>query len=122
MANPFTHVELHTADQAAAKKFYGELLDWKLQDMPIPGFGNYTMIEAKDGAPTAGIMQRMSPQVPSHWLTYIKVAKLEAAAKKAQQLGAKVLQPRTEVPGFGWFVVIQDPTGAAVGLYENANG
>ena len=42
MANPFVHVELHTQDPQAAKKFYGELFDWKLEDVPEM---NYTLID-----------------------------------------------------------------------------
>ena len=42
MANPFVHVELHTQDPQAAKKFYEELFDWKLEDVPEM---NYTVID-----------------------------------------------------------------------------
>ena len=35
MANPFVHVELHTRDLAAAKRFYSALFGWQLQDMPM---------------------------------------------------------------------------------------
>ena len=39
MANPFVHVELTTSDTGKAKSFYGELFDWKLEDMEMgPGF------------------------------------------------------------------------------------
>ena len=41
MGNPFVHVELVTQDANKAKKFYKELFDWKLQDMPEM---NYTII------------------------------------------------------------------------------
>ena len=35
MANPFVHVELATTDYDKAKSFYGQLFNWKLQDMPM---------------------------------------------------------------------------------------
>ena len=34
MGNPFCHIELQTGDAGKAKSFYGELFDWKLEDMP----------------------------------------------------------------------------------------
>jgi catechol 2,3-dioxygenase-like lactoylglutathione lyase family enzyme len=49
MANPFVHVELHTNDLARAKEFYSKLFTWKLQDMPMPGGGSYTMIDVGEG-------------------------------------------------------------------------
>ena len=36
MPNPFVHVELHTNDVPAARKFYSSLFGWQLQDMPMP--------------------------------------------------------------------------------------
>src|ERR1700752_5179298 len=54
MANPFVHVELHTRDLAKAKAFYSKLFGWKLEDMPMPGGGSYTMISVGEG--TAGGM------------------------------------------------------------------
>jgi uncharacterized protein len=117
MSNPFCHIELHTPNPDVAKKFYSQLLEWKLQDMPIPGYGNYTLVEAA-GRSAGGIMKSQSPDAPPHWLAYIDVKDVQASATKAEKLGAKVLVPKTEIPGFGFFAVIQDPTGASVGLYE----
>ena len=48
MANPFVHVGLNTVDVTKAKLFYGQLFDWKLEDMPLPG-GTYTMISVGEG-------------------------------------------------------------------------
>jgi predicted enzyme related to lactoylglutathione lyase len=50
MANPFVHVELHTKDLPRAREFYSRLFGWKLQDMPMPGGGSYTMIDVGGGA------------------------------------------------------------------------
>ena len=46
MANPFVWVELHTADAEKAKKFYTDLLGWKLQPM---GDMPYTLILGDQG-------------------------------------------------------------------------
>ena len=37
---------------------------------------------------------------------------------KAKKLGARVMKEVTEVMGMGWLSIIEDPTGAAVGLWE----
>ena len=59
MANPFVHVELHTQDPEKAKKFYKELFDWKLEDVPEM---NYTIIQVGEG--TGGGM--MKSPMPMH--------------------------------------------------------
>ena len=49
MGNPFVHVELHTDDLKAAKKFYRGLFDWKLEDMKMDGGMVYTMVGVGKG-------------------------------------------------------------------------
>jgi predicted enzyme related to lactoylglutathione lyase len=114
MANPFVHVELQTQDPAKARGFYKGLFDWELQD--VPGM-DYTMINVGQGT-GGGIMKNPMPGAPSHWLAYVQVDDLTTSTAKAKSLGATVLMDQTEVPGFGWFSMIQDPTGAVLGLWQ----
>ena len=116
MANPFVHVELHTNDTSKAKEFYGSLLDWKLEDMDMGG-PTYTMINVGEGT-GGGLMQNPVPGAPSHWLSYIEVADVDASTAKAKSLGGTVVQEKMEVPKMGWFTVISDPTGAVFGLWQ----
>ncbi len=116
MAIPFIHIELHTDGLDKAKAFYGELLNWQLEDVPM-GEGTYTMIGVGEGT-GGGMMTNPAPNVPSHWLACISVEDVAATTQKAEKLGATVIQPKTEVPQAGWFSVITDPAGAAVRLWE----
>ena len=118
MANPFVHVELLTDDLAQSKKFYNSLFDWKLED--IPGM-DYTMIGVGEGT-GGGMMKNPVPGLPSHWMAYVLVEDVTVSTKKAVSLGAKVVKEVTEVPGMGWFSVITDPTGAALGLWQTKEG
>jgi predicted enzyme related to lactoylglutathione lyase len=117
MANPFTYLELHTTDAARAKSFYTELFGWKTKDTPVPGMGPYTEIETQEG-PGAGLMGQQQPGAGSAWLAYIKVPKLDETVVRAQKLGASVVAPRTEIKDVGWFAVLQDPSGARIGVFE----
>lgn len=119
MANPFVHVELSTTDPAKAKAFYTQLFDWKLEDMPMGPGMTYTMVNPGAGT-GGGLMQQMAPGAPSAWLAYVEVSDVKAATAKAASLGAAVVKDITEVPGMGWFSVIVDPTGAALGLWQSA--
>ena len=118
MANPFVHIELHASDTAAAKKFYGELLDWGMKDEDMGGM-TYTMISPGEGT-GGGMMKNQAPNTPSHWLAYVQVDDAAAAASKAEKLGGTIVQPKTDLPSGASFAVITDPTGAAVGLFQPA--
>jgi predicted enzyme related to lactoylglutathione lyase len=116
MANPFVHVELSSTDVDQAKSFYGKLFDWKLEDAPM-GDLTYTLIKPGEGT-GGGMVKQLIPNAPSAWLAYVLVDDVKAATEKARSLGASVMQDVQEVPGAGWFSIIVDPTGAALGLWQ----
>lgn len=116
MANPFVHVELNTTDTRKAKAFYGKLFDWKMSDIPMKK-GKYTMIDAGKGT-GGGMMKQQMPEAPSSWLAYVHVKDIDASTQKAKKLGATVMVDVEEVKGMGWLSIIQDPTGAMLGLWE----
>jgi predicted enzyme related to lactoylglutathione lyase len=127
MANPFVHVELNTTDVDKAKKFYGQLFDWKLEDVAMgpggpPGLlaseGRYTMIKPGTGT-GGGMLKQPVPGAPSFLLAYVAVEDVAASTQKAKSLGAKIMLDVTEVPGAGWMSVIIDPVGAALGLWKS---
>jgi predicted enzyme related to lactoylglutathione lyase len=116
MPNPFVHVELNTTDVAKAKTFYGELFSWELQDMPMPG-GDYTFIKVGQGT-GGGMMKHPIAGMPSAWLPYVEVDDIDGSTGKVKSLGGTVMKDVTEVDGMGWFSIILDPTGAALGLWK----
>jgi hypothetical protein len=118
MANPFVHIELQTKDVEKSKKFYTNMFDWKLED--IPGM-EYTIVNVGEGT-GGGMMKKPAPGIPDNWLPYILVNDVTASTKKAQSLGATIARDVTEVPDMGWFSVILDPTGAAFGLWQPKAG
>ncbi len=120
MANPFVHVELTSTDVNRSKEFYGKLFDWKMQDMPNPATGTYTLINVGEGT-GGGMMKNPMSGAPSSWMAYVLVDDVKAATSKAKSLGANVMKDVTEVPDMGWFSIITDPTGAILGLWQTKN-
>jgi predicted enzyme related to lactoylglutathione lyase len=119
MANPFVHVELNSPDPEKAKKIYVKLLQWQLEDMPnsaLPGH-SYTVIRVGEG--TGGGIMKQVPHGPAGWIPYVQVDDLRVATDKAKSLGGKVMKDVTEVPDMGWFSIIEDPTGAILGLWKS---
>lgn len=119
MPNPFVHIELNSTDLEKSKAFYGQLFNWKLQDMPMADGTTYTTIGVGEGT-GGGMMKNPMPGAPSTWLAYVQVDDVGASTAKAKSLGAKVVRDVTEIPGVGWFSIIADPTGAGLAMFKPA--
>jgi predicted enzyme related to lactoylglutathione lyase len=117
MSNAFVHVELHTNDLQRAREFYSKLFDWKLDDVPMPGGGTYTMINVGSGT-GGGMTVNQAPGTPPHWLAYVGVDDIRASTRKARELGAKVAVDVMDVADYGTMSVIVDPTGAMLAMWQ----
>jgi predicted enzyme related to lactoylglutathione lyase len=119
------HFEIPADDVARAKKFYGSIFGWELEDMQ--GM-NYTSIRTvavdeqqmptEPGAINGGMMKRTS-DTPSPVIT-INVDSIDRALGEVQAGGGRVVQPRQEIPGMGAFAYFKDTDGNTMGLWENA--
>lgn len=118
MGNSFCHIELSTSDLGKAKRFYGDLFDWKLSAAPIPGM-DYTMLDAGKGKVGGGMQGLQMPGQPTSWLAYVEVADVEKTLAKVAKGGGKVVLPRMEIgAGMGAIGVFSDPQGAYLGVWE----
>jgi hypothetical protein len=108
----FSWAELVTTDVEGAKRFYTGLLGWTTELAPVEGM-SYTLAKVGEER-VAGIMstqQCEGGEVPPHWGVYISVDDVDASARKAGELGGKVLMPPTDIPNVGRFSVLMDPQG-----------
>lgn len=113
--------ELATRDAEAAKKFYSELLGWKLETSQAAGM-NYTEIVVGDKH-VGGIYQldeacEEQANAPSRWMSYVAVDDVDAAARRTEELGGKVVMQPMDIPNVGRFCIINDPTGATISLIK----
>ncbi|HEX2294120.1 MAG TPA: VOC family protein [Actinomycetota bacterium] len=116
----FNWIELSTTDTDAAKTFYSELFGWETEDSPVPG-GVYTMCK-KDGA-YVGAIQSLQEEMrsqghPPFWMSYVSVDDVDSAAARAEELGGKVVAPPFDVMDAGRMAIVQDPTNAALALWQ----
>ncbi len=117
----FSWIELTTSDQDAAKTFYTTLFDWTFQDSPMGPGDFYTMFSLDDHVVAAGYTIREDETamgVPPHWNLYIGVESADDTAKRASELGGKILAPPFDVATHGRMAVIQDPTGAVFSIWQ----
>src|SRR5437899_5152175 len=117
----FCWIELGTANQNAAKKFYGSLLGWTANDSPMGPGEVYTMF-ALDGR-TVGACYTLRPDmraegVPPHWMLYVSVANADETAAKIRSAGGTLMCQPFDVMEFGRMAVFQDPTGAHLAIWQ----
>lgn len=110
--------ELMTRDVAGAKAYYKQMCGWEYETMPMPE-GDYHL-GMVGGAPTVGIMDMSDlpnlEGVPPHWMSYFAVDDIDAVCAATKTAGGKVLREPFDVPGTGRIAILEDPTGAAMGM------
>ena len=116
----FVWFELVSRDAKKAQAFYGEVLGWKVRPFPM-GEAAYEMIYAGDRM-IGGYAAPKSDRQPSHWISYVSVADVDAAAKAATANGGKVVEAPFEIPEVGRTARIADPQGAELYVFKNVTG
>jgi predicted enzyme related to lactoylglutathione lyase len=121
MPVPFVFADLRTRDVDATRRFYGDLLGWTVVEQqagptsvllfqdggePEPPWGGVTPLDADD---------ERNPM----WIPYADVPDVDAAADQAEALGGRIVRPRVDLP-VGSVVVVEDPSGATLALWESA--
>jgi uncharacterized protein len=114
----FVWYELMTTDMETAKTFYANVLDWGTRDASMAGL-TYGLFTVQD-APIAGLMNLPEDArrigVTPHWIGYVGVNDVDAAADRIKQLGGAVHVPPTDVPNIRRFSVVSDPQTATLAL------
>ncbi len=118
------HFEIPANNVEKLRKFYTKLFGWKIEKMPGPM--EYWNIETvpvdEQGMPVrpgvnGGMMKRENPEQKQ--ITYIAVESVDEYSKKVKALGGKIIIPKQEVPGVGWWALALDPEGNHFGIFEN---
>jgi predicted enzyme related to lactoylglutathione lyase len=115
------HFEIPADDIDRARKFYSELFGWKIEKWDDPKANiDYWLINTTDSKGEKGVggglIKRMHPQ---HRITdYIGVKSVDEHSAKVQELGGKIVVPKTPVPGIGYFAVCADTENNDFAIFE----
>ena len=114
--------ELVSADVEASKKFFSEVVGWKINGMPMPN-GTYNVCTVDD-VPVAGIMGieqiEADHEIQPHWMTYIAVDDVDAAAAKVAGSGGTLVREPFDIPGVGRIAIVMDPGQGVCGIMTPA--
>jgi predicted enzyme related to lactoylglutathione lyase len=118
-SNAVTWFELPVADMRRARSFYETLLNAQMQE--FPGEEPCFIFPAEPQGVGGSLIERkgMKPAAEGT-MVYLNVdGKLDATLERAKNLGAKLLVPRTAIPGgFGYFACLLDSEGNHFGLHS----
>ena len=124
MATPsgqFIWHECMTSDVKAALAFYGHVVGWTSSAMPMPGGGQYYVLEA-GGRGMGGMFEiskgQQSSAMPPGWIGYISSADVDADASRLKKLGGQLHRPPEDIPDVGRFAPVSDPQGAGFILFK----
>ncbi len=117
----FCWPELATTDSAAAKALYAELFGWTTLDFDMGPNGFYHIFQL--GGRHAGAMYVLSADmkaagVPPHWGAFIAVESADDAAKKAVELGGRLVMGPFDVGEDGRLAIVTDTVGATINLWQ----
>jgi uncharacterized protein len=114
------HFEIPANDPAKLSSFYEQLFNWKLDRMPNPmGPMDYFMISHKDagaGETMGGIYKRTMGEIGL--VNYFSVVNIDQSLKKAASLGGNIVKAKQEIPGMGFFAILQDPDSNLFALFQ----
>lgn len=117
----FCWPELATTDTVSAKTLYGSLFGWAFDDQPGESGAIYSIarLAGRDVAAlyTLERAERVSG-VPAHWNSYAAVASANESATRVKALGGTIFGAPFDVGKNGRMVIVKDPQGAALCLWE----
>lgn len=105
---------LSTNDIPKARDWYAKLTGWT-STKPV---ATLEMEIVSAGETMLADIEPCAPGVPPHWLSHVAVENLAVSVAKATKMGAKVLVASAPAGEWGTMGIIQDPTGAAISMFE----
>jgi predicted enzyme related to lactoylglutathione lyase len=107
----FCWPELSTSDAAAAARFYGAVFDWKARTVEFRN-QRYVVFQAGEhDVSGSATTSRASAEGP-RWNSSISVENADEVAKRAEELGGKILRSPFDLLQLSRVAVLQDPQGA----------
>lgn len=126
--NGIVHFEIPADDMERARKFYGGIFGWDLKDWPMPDGSVYigarttpineeTHLPIEPGAINGGIMKRTA-DVKAPVLA-INVASIDETIAKIEAAGGKIVMPKVDMSGMGYYAYVTDLENNVIGLWED---
>jgi uncharacterized protein len=120
--------EIAAQDMGRSKKFYEEIFGWKIAKTDEPdsqGDDYYDIDSGKELPGIEGGLMKATAQLKegkSGFICSIDVPDLDGSLKKIEELGGKILRPKTAADEMGWFAYAEDPDGNVFAVMQFKEG
>ena len=108
------HIEFPADDPQRAMRFYEAVAGWKFGAMD--GLPDYWMFRTSEGY--GGAVGRRGVTTGGQLRNYIEVSSIDDAVAASDQNGGTTVEPKSPIPGMGWYAVLRDPEGTEIGLFQ----
>ncbi len=117
--------ELMSKDPLAARRFYGTVVGWQIDESPPAEFSmDYRMINAADG-PVGGVFKLTDEMCQQGagpcWMMYIGVDDVDACVSAIAAAGGRIDMAAFDIPNVGRIAMVADPQGAPFYVMRGAS-
>ena len=110
------HIEFPADDPQRAMRFYEAVAGWEFST--VEGMPDYWVFRFAEGF--GGAVGKRGVSTGQVVRDYIEIDSIEDALAAAERTGGSVKEPKQDIPGMGWFAVVNDPEGNEVGLFQSS--
>ncbi len=122
------HFEIPVDDMDRAKAFYGPIFGWEIADYPMANGMKYAGLvtvptdkekhmPTEAGAINGGMMLRCKDVTAP--VIAMNVSSVDEYIKKIEAAGGKLVMPKMEIGGMGYYAYVSDTEGNVIGLWED---
>lgn len=113
--------DLTVADAPGLRDFYRAVVGWTVEPLSMGDYDDYVMNDARETG-VAGVCHArgVNADIPPVWINYVIVADLDASLERVQALTGRVVAGPKDMGGQGRYAIVEDPAGAAIGLFQPA--
>ena len=117
-----TYFDLTVSNLEEARKFFEQVLGWRFEKFPMP-YEYYRILAGDSNEPgiDGGIGEIKDAPIaggkPMTLIT-IPVLSLDETIKLVERNGGSIIEPKTAIPGIGWFATCAEPGGLKFGLIQ----
>jgi predicted enzyme related to lactoylglutathione lyase len=115
MPHPVLQFQILSADPDATARFYSDLFEWTIDSNNPLG---YRQIRTGSDQGIQGGIWPAPEQSPNFVQLFVATSDVQATAKKAESLGARLLIPPTVLPEGDEMAVLKDPKGMPFGIWR----
>ena len=114
MPNPVVHFQIGGRHADSLREFYESVFGWDV-DEPAP----IGAIRTDAGVGIDGGVHQVDENQRPYLAVYVAVDDLMGTISRAEEGGATIIVPPTDVDGVGSFAMFQDPEGNCIGLWHH---